>query len=67
VADTNPADAPYPHWSPAGDYPSGYKVVENGEIYQARWSNQGVAPQAQSGSPADSPWKARYQVPGEPA
>jgi len=135
VADTNPADAPYPQWSPAGDYPSGYKVVEDGEIYQAkwfttgddpqaqvqyswqtpwellgpvlpgdhapviarpsagsyplwsitvnyktggtvlynglpyqaRWNNQGVTPQAQSGSPADSPWKALYQVPGEPA
>ncbi len=26
--DTNPADAPYPLWSPVQQYPTGYKVVE---------------------------------------
>ena len=135
VANTNPADAPYPQWSATASYPSRYKVVENGEIYQAtwfnsgddpqaqvqyswqtpwellgpvlpgdhapvgprlpastypqwsitasykagdkvyfqnlpyvsKWDNQGVSPQAQSGSSADSPWKALYTVPGEPA
>jgi chitinase len=135
VADTNPADAPFPLWSAAADYPSGYKVVENGEIYQAKWyttgddpqaqvqyswqtpwellgpvvpgdhaaaiprssagsypawsitvtyqagakvlegglpyqakwANQGVAPQAQAGTATDSPWKPLYQIPGEPA
>ena len=32
VADTNPADAPYPLWSAGADYPLNYKVVENGQI-----------------------------------
>ena len=33
VADTNPADAPFPQWAPNASYPLGYKVVEAGEIY----------------------------------
>ena len=33
VANTNPADAPYPQWSAGTDYPLGYKVVADGEIY----------------------------------
>ena len=41
MANTNPADAPYPLWSALGDYPAGYKVVENGEIYQSKWYNAG--------------------------
>jgi hypothetical protein len=44
VADTNPADAPYPLWSASASYPLGYKVVENGEIYQAKWYNSGDDP-----------------------
>ena len=45
---TNPADAPYPLWSPAPSYPAGYKVVEGGEIYQAKWYNSGDDPPARS-------------------
>ena len=47
VADTNPADAPYPLWNASTSYPAGYKVVENGEIYQAKWYNSGDDPSAQ--------------------
>ena len=45
--DTNPADAPYPQWSASAEYPLGYKVVEDGEIYQAKWYNSGDDPSAQ--------------------
>jgi cellulose synthase/poly-beta-1,6-N-acetylglucosamine synthase-like glycosyltransferase/chitodextrinase len=57
VANTNPADAPYPQWSATGDYPYGYKVVENGEIYQAKWFNTGDDPQAQVQYSWQTPWE----------
>jgi cellulose synthase/poly-beta-1,6-N-acetylglucosamine synthase-like glycosyltransferase/chitodextrinase len=66
VADTNPADAPYPQWSADAGYPSGYKVVEDGEIYQARWYSTGEDPQAQY--PSQTPWQLLGPVlPGEHA
>jgi chitinase len=64
VADTNPADAPYPQWSASADYPLNYKVTENGEIYQAKWINQGVSAASQA---SDTPWEPLYTVPGEPS
>ncbi len=57
VANTNPGDAPYPLWSASGQYPSGYKVVENGEIYQAKWFNTGDDPQAQVQYSWQTPWE----------
>jgi cellulose synthase/poly-beta-1,6-N-acetylglucosamine synthase-like glycosyltransferase/chitodextrinase len=57
VADTNPADAPYPLWSASADYPLGYKVVENGEIYQAKWYNSGDDPSAQVQYDWQTPWE----------
>ena len=57
VANTNPADAPYPQWSATGDYPLGYKVAENGEIYQAKWFNTGDDPQAQVQYSWQTPWE----------
>ncbi len=57
VADTNPADAPYPLWSASASYPLGYKVVENGEIYQAKWYNSGDDPSAQVQSSWQTPWE----------
>jgi chitinase len=56
-ADTSPADAPYPQWSAAADYPLGYKVVENGEIYQAKWYNSGDDPSAQVQYAWQTPWE----------
>jgi cellulose synthase/poly-beta-1,6-N-acetylglucosamine synthase-like glycosyltransferase/chitodextrinase len=57
VADTNPADAPYPLWSANASYPLGYKVVESGEIYQAKWYNSGDDPSAQVQSSWQTPWE----------
>jgi cellulose synthase/poly-beta-1,6-N-acetylglucosamine synthase-like glycosyltransferase len=57
VADTKPADAPYPQWSPDASYPLGYKIVEAGEIYQALWFNTGQDPAAQFEGMAQGPWE----------
>jgi chitinase len=68
VVDTNPADAPYPEWSADAGYPSGSKVVQNGEIYQARWYNTGDDPQAQVQYSWQSPWELLGPVlPGDHA
>jgi chitinase len=56
-ADTNPTDAPFPQWSAAADYPLGYKVAEDGEIYQAKWYNSGDDPAAQVQFAYQTPWE----------
>lgn len=55
--DTNPADAPFPLWSPNSSYQAGYKVVRDGYIYQAKWYNSGEDPAAQVQSPWQTPWE----------
>lgn len=55
--DTNPANAPFPIWSPVASYPAGYKVVEDGEIYQAKWYNSAQDPRAQYQYSWESPWE----------
>jgi cellulose synthase/poly-beta-1,6-N-acetylglucosamine synthase-like glycosyltransferase/chitodextrinase len=68
AADTNPADAPYPLWSANADYALGYKVVEDGEIYEAKWYNTGDDPQAQVQYAWQSPWELLGPVlPGDHA
>jgi cellulose synthase/poly-beta-1,6-N-acetylglucosamine synthase-like glycosyltransferase/chitodextrinase len=68
VANTNPADAPFPQWSATAQYPSGYKVVENGEIYQAKWFTTGDDPQAQVQYSWQTPWELLGPVlPGDHA
>ena len=57
VANTNPADAPYPQWSATADYPSGYKVAEDGEIYQSKWYSTGDDPQTQMQYSWQSAWQ----------
>ena len=57
VANTNPADSPYPQWSASADYPLGYKVTEGGEIYQAKWYNSGDDPAAQVQDSWQTPWE----------
>jgi chitinase len=54
--DTNPADAPYPTWSATEPYPQGYKVVENGLIYQALYYTSGNDPSAEQSTGAPGPW-----------
>jgi cellulose synthase/poly-beta-1,6-N-acetylglucosamine synthase-like glycosyltransferase len=68
AANANPADAPYPPWSAVGDYPAGYKVVENGEIYQSKWYNTGDDPQTQVQYSWQTPWELLGPVlPGDHA
>jgi chitinase len=68
MADTNPADAPYPLWSASADYPLGYKVVENGQIYQAKWYNNANDPSAQVQYSWQTPWELLGPVlPGDHA
>jgi cellulose synthase/poly-beta-1,6-N-acetylglucosamine synthase-like glycosyltransferase/chitodextrinase len=57
AANTNPADAPYPQWSGTENYPLGYRVVADGEIYQAKWYNTGDDPQAQVQYGYQTPWE----------
>jgi cellulose synthase/poly-beta-1,6-N-acetylglucosamine synthase-like glycosyltransferase/chitodextrinase len=67
-ANTDPADAPYPQWSATGAYPSGYKVVEDGEIYESKWYNSGHDPLAQVQYPWQAPWELLGPVlPGDHA
>ncbi len=54
---TNPADAPYPTWSPTEQYPADYKVVERGEIYTAKWYNTGDDPAAVVQYAYQTPWE----------
>lgn len=64
----NPKDAPYPQWSPTAQYPQDYKVVENGEIYQAKWYNTGEDPAAQVQFSYETPWELLGPVlPGDHA
>jgi cellulose synthase/poly-beta-1,6-N-acetylglucosamine synthase-like glycosyltransferase len=68
VANTNPADAPYPQWSAVVDYPAGWKVVSDGEIFQAKWYNTGEDPQAQVQYEYQTPWELLGPVlPGDHA
>jgi cellulose synthase/poly-beta-1,6-N-acetylglucosamine synthase-like glycosyltransferase/chitodextrinase len=68
LPDTSPADAPYPAWSPVAAYPLGYKVTENGEIYQAKWYNTGQDPAAQVQYAWQTPWELLGPVlPGDHA
>jgi chitinase len=54
---TNPSDAPYPVWSATEQYPEGYKIVEHGEIYQAKWYNSGDDPSAIVQFSYQTPWE----------
>jgi chitinase len=51
----DPATAPYPIWEPQQTYAAGYKVVWQGDVYQAKWSS--------TASPPDTPVQYAYQTP----
>lgn len=51
------APGPYPQWLPAVPYPVGYKVVRDGEIYQAKWYTQGQDPATVVQYPSETPWQ----------
>jgi chitinase len=54
--DTKPADSPYPQWDAQQIYVSGYKVVRDGYIYEAKWYNQGTDPAVLTQFSYQSPW-----------
>lgn len=56
--DTNPANAPFPLWNGTASYSAGYKVVRDGQIYQAKWYvSPGEDPAAQYQYSWQSPWE----------
>ena len=63
AAADDPATSPYPVWRPAAAYVSGYKVVWQGQIYQASWWNQGTPPGSAAAEPPDGPWAPIGPVP----
>lgn len=66
--DTDPAAAPFPLWAPDSSYQSGYKVVRDGYIYQAKWYNTGQDPGQQVQYSWQSPWELLGPVlPGDHA
>jgi len=66
--DTNPADAPFPMWSPDSSYQTGYKVVREGYIYEAKWYNAGQDPAEQVQYLWQTPWELLGPVlPGDRA
>ncbi len=59
----DPATSPYPIWRPASAYAAGYKVVWQGQIYQAGWWNQGTPPGTAAADSPDGPWQPIGPVP----
>jgi chitinase len=53
----NPATSPYPIWVPTKVYTGGEKVVWHGEVYEAKWWNQGPVPDMPVAHPWDTPWR----------
>ena len=60
-----PAAGTYPAWSIRTEYHAGDRVLYAGLPYQAKWNNEGTAPQAGTGS-SGSPWQSLETIPGEP-
>lgn len=52
----DPATSPYPIWRPEGQYPTGYKVVWHGDVYEARWYSTGMDPSLPATAGTESPW-----------
>jgi len=52
----DPATSPFPIWRATAQYPEGYKVVWRGNVYEAKWYNQGADPSTTTTNPWDTPW-----------
>ena len=63
TASDDPADSPYPIWRSTAAYGSGYKVVWEGEIYEASWWTQGTPPGSAAADSPDGPWQLIGPVP----
>ncbi len=62
----DPAHSPFPIWNPLASYPSGYKIVREGYVYQAKWYNTGVDPAATATVDSSAPWQVLGPVlPGD--
>jgi chitinase len=57
------ADSPYPIWRATAAYGAGYKVVWQGEIYEASWWTQGTPPGSVSADAPTGPWQLIGPVP----
>lgn len=51
------APGPYPQWQPSITYPANYKVVREGEIYEAKWYTQGQDPATVVQYQSETPWQ----------
>jgi chitinase len=60
---SDPADSPYPIWRSTAAYGSGYKVVWEGEIYEASWWTQGTPPGSAAADSPNGPWQLIGPVP----
>jgi chitinase len=63
AATNDPADSPYPIWRSTAAYDSGYKVVWDGEIYEASWWTQGTPPGSAAADSPNGPWQLIGPVP----
>ncbi len=52
----DPANSPFPVWRPTAQYQQGYKVVWKGNVYQAKWFNQGTDPTTRTTNEWETPW-----------
>jgi chitinase len=63
TATDDPATSPYPIWRSSAAYPAGYKVVWQGQIYQAGYWNQGTPPGTTASDSPNGPWQPIGPVP----
>lgn len=59
----NQATSPYPVWQAPAAYTTGFKVVWQRAIYEAKWWSQGTAPDATNAGSSASPWLLIGPVP----
>jgi len=59
----NPSRSPYPIWRSTAAYVAGYKVVWQGDIYEASWWTQGTPPGSASADSPNGPWQPIGPVP----
>jgi chitinase len=52
----DPANSPYPAWRSWPVYDQGYRVEQDGNIYEAKWQNSGADPVAETGA-NPTPWQ----------
>jgi len=61
----DPAKSPYPIWRASAAYVAGYKVVWQGQIYEASWWNQGTPPGSAAADSPTGPWQPIGPVPAD--